>query len=157
MKIIQQSLGGANGSGVGVDLGGQIRLRTSDLFNEHWKAKLAYGFNWQDLTRTTVDWGENNKDAVPPNFRNGVSLEQQMPGKNNALTLALDYEHRWERSWHYGVEYTLGDVLALRGGMWADEWTAGAGVSFWRATVDYAYRGRDLGVTHRVSLGVRLR
>jgi hypothetical protein len=157
VKVINQSLAGTTGSGVGVDLGMQIRFSTTDIFHEKWKAKLAYGFNWQDLTRTQIDWGDNNKDAMPSNFRNGISLTQKMPGKNNYVALALDHENRFERTWHYGLEYRMDDVLALRGGYWGDDWTAGAGISVWRATVDYAYRGRDLGTTHRVSVGVKLK
>lgn len=157
IKIINQSVGGSGGSGVGIDLGAQLRFSTTDVFSERWKAKIAYGFNWQDMTRSQVDWGDNNKDAMPPNFRNGVSLTQKMPGRNNFLILSLDHENRFARTFHYGGEYRMADVLALRGGLWGDEWTAGAGVTVWRATVDYAYRGRDLGTTHRVSVGVKLR
>lgn len=157
LKIINQSLKGAKGSGIGADFGTQLRFRMSDLFWEKWKATFAYGFNWQDVTRTGVDWGENNKDAIPSNFRQGFAYIHQLPGRNSRITVSYDGEKRWDYGHHFGVEYRFENVLALRGGYWAGEWTAGAGLSVWRATVDYAYRSRELGTTHRVSVAFRLR
>jgi len=157
VKIINENLGGSKGSGIGVDAGGQIRLPLSDLLWDKWKARLAWGFNAQDLTRTAIDWGNNNKDAIPLNFRNGVALIQPMPGRNSKLTLSYDTEYRWSRVNHWGLEYVFDNVLALRGGFWANQWTAGAGISVWRATVDYAYLSRELGNTHRVSVAFKIR
>jgi hypothetical protein len=157
LKLISHSLGGASGSGIGADFGAQVRLNMNDIVHEKWKATLAYGFNWQDATRTAIDWGENNKDAIPPNFRNGISLKQKMPGHNSFLALSMDRENRWKQVDHWGLEYQFEGVLALRGGFWGNEWTAGAGLSIWRANVDYAYLSRELGNTHRVSLSLKLR
>ncbi|MDD5087488.1 MAG: hypothetical protein PHI18_01650 [bacterium] len=157
VKFINQSLAGASGSGVGADFGMQIRTGMQDLIAERWKATLAWGFNYQDATRTAVDWGENNQDAIPPNFRHGFAFIQKLPGKASRFLVSWDTEDRWKRTHHFGAEYQLEGVLALRGGLWDDEWTAGAGLSIWRATVDYAYLARELGNTHRVSLSLRLR
>jgi len=157
VKIINQKLGSDGGSGIGADFGMQIRIPMSSLVAEGWKAKFAYGFNWQDATRTAVDWGDNNKDAIPSNFRNGFALIQEMPGRDNRLTVSYDFENRWNLTHHAGLEYTHGNVISVRGGLWDNEWTAGAGLSLWRATVDYAYFTRDLGTTHRVSLSLRLK
>lgn len=156
-KFISHSLGEASGSGIGADFGMQIRIGMQDLVAEKWKANLAWGFNWQDATRTAVDWGENNKDAIPPNFRHGFAFTQKLPGRRSQILASYDTEYRWEQTHHLGLEYRMEGVLALRGGLWGDEWTAGAGISVWRATVDYAYLSRELGNTHRVSLSLRLR
>lgn len=157
LKIINQSMKDAKGSGIGADIGGQFRVRMSDLFWEKWKASLAWGFNWQDVTRTAVDWGENNKDAIPPNFRQGFAYTHKLPGRDSKITLAYEGEKRWDYVHHFGAEYTFEKVLALRGGFWGEEWTAGAGLSVWRANVDYAYLSRELGNTHRVSVSFKLR
>jgi hypothetical protein len=157
VKIINENLGGSKGSGIGVDLGGQIRLPMQDIFWDKWKAHIAWGINVQDLTRTAVDWGENNKDAIPTNYRNGVAFIQKMPGRDSQLILSYDAEKRWAYTNHFGLEYQFEKVLALRGGFWGSEWTAGAGISIWRATVDYAYLSRELGSTHRVSVAFKLR
>ena len=157
LKIISQSMKEASGSGIGADFGAQIRIRLSDLIWEKWKASFAWGFNWQDVTRTAVDWGQNNSDAIPPNFRQGFAFTQRLPGRNSRLILSYDGEKRWDYTHHVGAEYRFEDVLALRGGYWGGEWTAGAGLAVWRATVDYAYLSRELGATHRVSVSLKLR
>lgn len=157
IKFLNHRLGEASASGIGADFGGQLRVRTQDLFNENWKATLAWGFNWQDATRTAIDWGENNKDAIPPNFRTGFAFIQKLPGRDSQLAVSYDAEKRWTHTNHWGLEYRFESVLALRGGLWGDEWTAGAGLSLWRTNVDYAYLSRELGNTHRVSLSLKLR
>lgn len=157
IKFLNHKLGEASAAGIGADFGGQLRMRTQDVFNEHWKASLAWGFNWQDATRTAVDWGEKNKDAIPPNFRTGFAFTQKLPGRESQITLAYDAEKRWDYANHWGFEYRFERVLALRGGLWGDEWTAGAGITLWRANVDYAYLSRELGNTHRVSVSLKLR
>ncbi|MFZ5432958.1 MAG: hypothetical protein ACOZB3_04205 [Calditrichota bacterium] len=157
VKFINHSLGGATGTGVGADFGMQMRVKMQDLIHERWKASVAWGFNWQDATRTAIDWGENNKDAIPPNFRRGIALIQKLPGRKSQIAVSYDAEKRWDFTHHVGIEYQMEGVLALRGGFWGEEWTAGAGLSLWRATVDYAYLSRELGNTHRVSVSIRLR
>ncbi len=157
LKIVNQSLGGKTGQGIGGDFGAQLRFKTQDVFWEQWKCTIGYGFNWQDMTRTAVDWGEGNQDAVPSTFRNGVFVTQKLPGKDNDITACLDYEHRWDPVYHWGLEYRMAKTLFLRGGFWGDEWTAGAGLSLWRANVDYAYLSKELGASHRVSLSVKLK
>lgn len=157
VKIINHKIGNTTGTGIGADFGAQFRFPLDMIVHEYWKAKLAYGFTWQDATRTAIDWGENNKDAIPPNFRSGVSLLQKLPGKNNEILLSYDTEKRWERTRHLGVEYNMAKVLSLRGGFWGEDWTAGAGISIWQATVDYAYLSKEIGVTHRVSFSLRIR
>jgi hypothetical protein len=157
VKFINNSLHGNSGTGIGVDAGAQLRLRLSDVLWEKWKASIAYGFTWQDLTRTAIDWGENNKDAIPPNFHNGFAFTQKLPGPKSELTLSFDGEKRWDYQTHWGLEYKFAGVVALRGGYWGNEWSAGAGLSVWRATVDYAYLSRELGNTHRISVALKLR
>ncbi len=157
IKLINQKLGGASGSGMGADFGGQIKVKLSDIFFERWQAAVAFGVNYQDATRTAVDWGSGNKDAIPANFRRGLAFIQKLPGKDSKVTASFDAEKRWDYTDHWGLEYQYERVLALRGGLWGNEWTAGAGLSLWRATVDYAYLSRELGATHRVSVAFRLR
>jgi hypothetical protein len=157
VKIINQKLGGSGGSGIGADFGTQLRVPLSSLVYDQWKAKLAYGINWQDATRTAVNWGENNKDAIPSNFRQGLAFIQKLPWRESYATLSYDYEKRWEATNHLGLEFNYAGVIALRGGLWGKEWTAGAGINIWRATVDYAYLSRELGTTHRVSLVMNLK
>jgi len=156
LKIIQRSLDDASATGVGADVGAQVRVRVDDVLGPHWPGWLSLGFNLQDMTRTQVNWGKGVRDAIPTNFRVGVATGWDISALRGRLILSYDTERRYTRTHHYGIEYGFHKVLALRGGWWGDEWTAGAGISVWRATVDYAYLARDLGTIHRVSLTVQL-
>lgn len=157
VKLINNKLGSASGTGIGVDGGMQARFPLDEIVDQHWKAKFSYGFVVKDATRTEVDWGEGVKDAVPLNIYSSLALEQKMPGRNSRLTLAYETEKRYERRRHGGIEYNFENVLFLRGGIWHDEWSAGAGFAFWRMSADYAYYARDLGTTHRVSVSIKLK
>ena len=74
--------------------------------------------------------------------------------------LAVDADTRYGIEMHYGIEYVLSDVLALRVGVQERDLTAGAGlnVAFARGEstlsflVDYAFLSHELGNTHRISL-----
>jgi hypothetical protein len=156
LKIIQRSLASATATGVGADLGMQVRVRTQDLMGPKLPGWLSAGFNLQDMTRTQVNWGKDIRDAIPTNFRVGVAYIAEISRLRGQLTMSYDTEERYERAHHFGLEYRYEKVLAVRGGFWDDEWTAGAGIAFWRIGVDYAYRARDLGTTHRVSLAIQL-
>ncbi len=157
LKLLNNKLGSASGTGIGADAGIQFRFPLDEIVLEGWRAKLSYGAVVKDFTHTELDWGEGVKDAVPANFYSSVSLEQKMPGRNSRVTVAYETEKRYERRRHAGLEYNFENVIALRGGMWHDEWSAGAGVNFWRMSADYAYYARDLGTTHRVSVSIKLK
>lgn len=157
LKLLNNKLGESSGTGIGADAGIQFRFPLDEIVLENWRAKLSYGAVVKDLTRTQLDWGEGVKDAVPTNFYSSVALEQKMPGRNSRMTLAYETEKRYERRRHVGLEYNFENVIALRGGLWQDEWSAGAGVIFWRMSADYAYYARDLGTTHRVSVSIKLK
>lgn len=157
LKLLNNKLGSSSGTGIGADAGIQFRFPMDEIVLDNWRAKLSYGAVVKDLTRTEVDWGEGVKDAVPTNFYSSISLEQKMPGQNSRLTLAYETEKRYERRRHAGIEYNFENVLSIRGGMWHDEWSAGAGIQLWRMTADYAYYARDLGTTHRVSVSIKLK
>jgi hypothetical protein len=156
LKIIQNSLDTESATGIGVDVGTQLRLRTEDLIGQRMPGWLCWGMNIQDMTRTQVNWGKGIRDVIPTNFRIGGAYVWELVSWRSRVTLSYDTEKRYERTHHFGGEFCFQDVLMLRGGMWGDEWTAGVGIAFWRAKVDYAYRARDLGTIHRVSLELQL-
>ncbi|MCB1059919.1 MAG: hypothetical protein KDB65_06800 [Calditrichaeota bacterium] len=157
LKLLNNKLGSSSGTGIGADAGIQFRFPLDEIVLDNWRAKLCYGVVVKDLTRTELDWGEGVKDAVPTNLYSSIAIIQKMPGRNSRMTLAYETEQRYERRRHFGVEYNFENVISLRGGMWQDEWSAGAGVNFWRMSADYAYYARDLGTTHRVSVSIKIK
>ncbi|MCC6477050.1 hypothetical protein IT157_08340 [bacterium] len=157
VKLLNQKLADKTGTGIGVDAGVQWRFPLDEIIMENWKAKLSYGIVWKDLSKTSVDWGEGVEDQMPSNLHSSVAIEQKMPGRNSRVTVAYETDKAYEWRRHLGLEYSFENVIALRGGLWHNEWAAGAGVNFWRVTADYAYYTRELGTTHRVSISIRVK
>ncbi|MFH1012023.1 MAG: hypothetical protein V1784_12420, partial [bacterium] len=62
LKIIQRSLETASATGVGADVGAQVRLRTEDVISQRLPGWVCVGFNLQDMTRTQVNWGKGMRD-----------------------------------------------------------------------------------------------
>jgi hypothetical protein len=48
------------------------------------------------------------------------------------------------------------ELLALRFGLLKGKFTAGAGLAYWKFSVDYAYQSHDLGNSHRVGISFQL-
>jgi tetratricopeptide (TPR) repeat protein len=55
-----------------------------------------------------------------------------------------------------GIEYSLYDILSLRGGRNTDRFSCGAGIHYGALTFDYAVVERDLGSVHMFSLSTAL-
>ena len=156
-KIIRHVLHESEATGIGADLGMQVKLPLDIMFDRHWMGTFAWGFNFQDFTKTGIDWGGGNSDAIPSNFKNGVAYIQPMPFAQSSVIFCYDVDNRYERQERMGVEYNYQGWLGLRIGQVDDDWTAGAGFAFpipyldWKFRVDYAYQGHELGTFHRIS------
>ena len=56
---------------------------------------------------------------------------------------------------HCGLEYLIANTVALRGGFSGKTFTAGAGLRLAWLDVNAAFQNHsDLGLTHRVSIGI---
>ena len=87
------------------------------------------------------------------NFKIGFGYVQSFDQINSQVTLAYDRNTRYEGSNHFGLEFLYNSMFAVRTGFDAGKFTTGAGFTFWKLKLDYAYQGHDyLGSSHRVSL-----
>jgi len=157
LKIIRHVLYHAEATGLGADVGMQIKLPLDVMFDRAWLGTFAWGFNFQDFTRTGINWGGGNSDAIPSNFKNGVAYVQPLHFAASTISVMYDVDQRYERVNRFGIEYGYQDWMGLRTGWVGDEWTAGAGFKIpipmmaWTLQVDYAYQNHDLGAFHRIS------
>ena len=163
-KVIRHVLHRSEATGIGADIGMQVKIPLDVMFDRPWLGTFAWGFCYQDFTRTGIDWGGGNSDAIPSNFKNGVAYIQPLIFAESTIAVMYDVDQRYERVQRLGVEYLYRDWLGLRGGLISDEsssadnWTAGAGFKFpvplllWKFQVDYAYQGHELGAFHRISV-----
>jgi hypothetical protein len=130
----------------------------------------------QDITTTLLSYSSGTKELVAPNVKLGAAYRLNITsnGFHRILPTAdidLRFENRRSSSQvhlgpvsadvHAGLEYQIGQVVALRGGYNDMKmWSVGAGLAFSRLHIDYAFlgfNGQDqLGNTHRVSVNFSL-
>ena len=160
LKFIQQSLYDRTGTATGFDFGSIIRLNLNDLTGttEYW-GDVSLGVSLQDIggTRITWDTPSQHVDRIPFNGKIAFSYNQPLFSSSRIL-FAYDRDSRYGGREHWGLEYGLNHLLALRAGL--DEinsgvFTLGTGIQVSKFKVDYAFMSHDLGGTHRVSGGVR--
>ena len=150
-KLIRQSLAGYSSTGIGADFGIQFRFNLNDILQTKNLGSLTAALNYQDFTRTGIDWGDNGSDAIPANLKWGLALKQNLPWINGALNLAYDQDSRWGGEDHYGLEFIFRKVLSFRAGHEYHGWTAGAGGMYNRVIIDYAFLNTDIGAVNRIS------
>ena len=153
-KILNEKIFENTGSGIGVDLGIILKIQLVDVFNDDAYGDLVFGLNAQDIAGTKITWDTDSKhkDEVERNFKYGVGFRQPLTFLNSQLTTGFDLDSRYSGSGHFGFEFLYDSMLAIRAGSNRNNFTAGAGIIFWKLSFDYAYQGHDLGESHRVSV-----
>jgi hypothetical protein len=157
--IYQDAIAGESSMGIGIDLGYLKR----DLLARN----LSLGAKLQDATGTYISWSTGTNEFILPMFKLGGAYRIESQGLNGALILAADadmfFDDRrgasqyWAETFsadlHIGAELRFQEHVMLRGGLDAENPTAGGGVYFGMFGFDYAYLSHDdFEATHRVSI-----
>jgi len=154
-KWIRQQIGDYQASGLGVDVGGMLRIHLDDLFQFPGAGLLSAGLQLQDVTRTSMSWNTRRQETVPLNLRWGTAYRHAFRD-DLTVTFCVDGETRWEGATRFGVELFGWDRIALRLGSDSGRITAGAGFRVLKLWADYAFLSHELDALHRVSLTVTL-
>ncbi|MBC8491875.1 MAG: PorV/PorQ family protein, partial [Candidatus Marinimicrobia bacterium] len=143
-KIISKSVGDNSALGIGFDIGATYNPIKS----------LQLGARISDVTTTFLGWDTGHNELILPSFGLGVAKSFHHKKLEADVTLAVDMIVRGENRGsadqfdsgilsgdaHFGLEYMVKKVLALRAGMDREYFTAGAGLHISRFDVDYAYQ-----------------
>lgn len=158
IKLIRQSLFNFRSSGVGFDFGGMIRFGIDDLLDDARLGKFSMGFTYKDLWNTKLTWDTDSRhsDRIRRNWALGASYLQPLPKLKGQLLFAYALQRRYENTHHLGMEYLYFEKLAIRFGIDNSQFTAGVGIKLSIFRFDYAFRGHDLGSSHRISTAVQL-
>ncbi|MGE5175250.1 MAG: PorV/PorQ family protein [Hyphomicrobiales bacterium] len=126
----------------------------------------SVGARLSDATTTRILWNTGTNEFIAPALRVGGAKTKSFADRRHIVTAAFDVQIGFsdERlssqahlggitfEFHPGVEYWIERKVALRAGMEAQNFTAGAGVRIKRFGLDYAYLDhRDLDASHRIS------
>jgi hypothetical protein len=132
-----------NDATLGVDIGLLIEI-TEDI---------RWGFAGLNLNAPTI--GEA-KEKLPQIYSTGISY---MPIMEATLALDIVKDIRYPAELHLGIEYSMVDLVDIRGGTSSDPsaWNAGVGMHYSFVQLDYAFSTHvDLGMTHNFSLSLLL-
>lgn len=139
VKVIHQSLVGTSGWGLGLDIGSNFAF----LSNVSLGMVLRTGF---------VDWATGERSMFPAQVVFGMAY-RPFPQLALAADVGLRTGQRLEL--HAGIEYFIIPQLALRLGLDRTSPTLGLGVRVARLKLDYAIALHALGLSHRLSFGMR--
>ncbi|MCB9366971.1 MAG: hypothetical protein H6506_02710 [Calditrichaeota bacterium] len=158
-KLLTKSVAGESAIGLGFDIGLQRALGT----------RAQFGAVVHDVTTSTMAWSTGRTESIVPSLVLGGSWSAPLNAMNAKITLAADAETRFESRGeaevievgpisvepHLGAEYLISGTVALRAGLNGERFTGGAGLLFGRLAVHAALEDhKDLGLTHRASVGV---
>jgi len=158
-KLLSKSVAGETAFGLGFDVGVQRAIGT----------RAEFGAAVRDVTTSTLAWSTGRTESILPTVSLGGRWSAPLHAMNAELTLAADADTRFESRGeaetisagpvsiepHIGAEYLISRTVALRAGIRGERFTAGAGLSFGSLAVHAALEDHeDLGLTHRVSVGV---
>ena len=132
-----------NDGTIGVDAGFLVEV-TDDI---------RWGFAGLNLNAPTI--GEA-KEKLPQVYSTGISY---MPIREATLVLDIVKDIRYPAELHIGIEYSMFDIVDIRGGTSSDPSTlnAGMGLHYSFVQLDYAFSAHvDLGMTHYFSLSLLL-
>ncbi len=152
-KYIRQSLDNAVGTGQGLDAGAMLRFVSSKQEDGQPDTWLGFGAMVRDLSRTRIIWSTSSKhqDNVQTAVQAGIAASKLFNPVRARLTLSFDKEFGFYQESRMGMEVTFFNLLSIRGGLYKNYFSAGAGISIFGLNVDYAFVSGELDNTHRVS------
>ena len=153
-KMINMNLYDKSGSGIGLDAGVRLNMGLNDLFADDNFGSFSLGLGVYDLFNTSITWDTDSKqkDIIERMWRFGFAFMQPMAFMNSQLFILYDLDTKYDGGWHLGTEILYQSLFALRFGSNKGQFTAGAGIAYWKIKLDYAYQLHDLGNLHRVSV-----
>lgn len=144
LKTVRQDIGGAAGSGTGVDLGAYYRPHRS----------LAIGVAVQNAVAPKIKLVEE-EETINRSLRAGLAVSFFQ----NRLHMTSDVVRtEWmDTSYRAGLEIWPARMIAVRGGYDGEkeQWSAGAGLRLQNWQFDYAFVDTDLGSQNIVSATLR--
>ncbi|MBN1543385.1 hypothetical protein JW992_14695 [candidate division KSB1 bacterium] len=153
-KYIRQKLDTNSGTGQGLDAGVLFRLISNQWDRTEPLSWIGFGAIVRDVAHTSVQWNtaSNHSDAVGIGLQIGAAISHTFRALKSRLTLAADRAVQPYALWRAGCEWKAFETLALRGGLVDADLTAGAGLSLFGFTADYAFVSHELDNSHRVSI-----
>jgi len=158
IKLIHKKYYGMEGFGLGIDIGGRLRVSGEDLFDITDLGMLSVGLALKDITGTTIYWNTKSQDCISLFPVVSFGLEQPIKPLRLMVNFGAEKPYRYHDKTNFGVEIVYANRLALRTGLKNTGLSCGLGLNFkaMKRTInlDYSFYNHDLGASHRVGLSV---
>lgn len=153
LKIDRYAQGQYLANGFGADIGLAFRTRLSSGFID----AISFGLALENLVEPTVTI-VSETIGDPRGLRAGIAFEKKISQRmNDRIAVAFDIEKSRfsDPEIHVGGEYSIKNILAVRGGWGAGVASFGCGFNVRYFDIDYAYRSTELGGNHLFSIAYR--
>lgn len=147
-KYFDETLYGANGTGIGIDIGSML------TFTTRIPGEFGMGVTLQDVSGTQIVWNTASeaKDRIPMNYRMGLHYRIPVSTFQSHLTIGFNRTTRYEGSNHFGAEYSFRDHFIADIGWNESRWSFGTGFRFWKIGLQYGFITHILGSSHAMSM-----
>lgn len=158
IKLIHKKYYDLEGFGIGIDIGGRLRVSGEELLDITHLGKLSIGLALKDITGTTIYWNTKSQDCISLYPALSFGLEQPIKPLKLMINLGAEKQYRYHDKTNYGLEIVYANRLAVRAGLKKSGLSLGLGLNFkaMKKTInlDYSFYNHDLGASHRVGLGI---
>jgi len=158
IKLIHKKYYDLEGFGIGIDIGGRLRVNGEELLDITHLGKLSVGLALKDITGTTIYWNTKSQDCIALYPALSFGLEQPIKPLKLMINLGAEKQYRYHDKTNYGLEIVYANRLAVRTGLKNSGLSLGLGLNFkaMKKTInlDYSFYNHDLGASHRVGLGI---
>lgn len=157
VKFIRQSLFGQTSSGLGFDFGSMFKFGLDDLLDDNRLGKVSLAAAVNDIFNTRITWNTQSRHSgnIKRSWHIGGSYFQPITKINGKLLFSYALEKKYDIIHRLGFEYLYHDRLAIRFGLDDQQFTAGVGLQVFIFNFDYAFKGHELGGSHRVSTAIK--
>jgi tetratricopeptide (TPR) repeat protein len=151
-KLRRQEVAGRSGTGLGIDLGVQVRPGVALGRDDGWARELTAGLAVINAVQPAIRLDQESVPD-PTTWRFGVALRQPALRWGGLLaTLDVEHTHGINPRIHAGFELRPHPQLDLRAGLDDGGIRAGTALHLGQATVDYAFEDNPIGSGHRAGL-----
>ena len=154
-KLRRQQIAGTSGGGLGADLGFQVLPAVALGLDRPWAQELRMGFALVNAIEPAI---RLDRESVPDPSAYRLGFAWQRPAFfQGALLASFDVEKSRTTGarTHAGLELRLHPMLVVRTGLDDGAMTAGTGLSWGRAALEYAFADDPLGSSQRVGVAYR--
>jgi len=174
LKAIYDRMDTHQATGLGMDAGLLVVARLADMVDppaaagglgdmimanrRPYLGTLGLSAVFTDIGGTAISWDtpRQHRDVRPAAARIGACYRQPIAFMRSSLLASWETSTEPLHKARAGAELELRRRLFLRAGLDGGEAVWGGGAAVWRLRLDYAFKGHDLGNTHRVSIAIKL-